>query len=149
MRSPAVILVEDDPIDTELAQRAIAKSGIELELLTFRDGQAALDFLHGEDGKRIFADGQRPTLMLLDLKMPRLDGLSVLKHLRARDRTRRMVAVMLTTSEEPSDVAACYDNGANGYIRKPIDFSKFVEVMRQIVHYWLVLNVPPPATEGA
>lgn len=139
-----ILLVEDNPDDEALTLRALKKSGILNEVLVARDGAEALEALFGT-GAHAARGQELPQLVLLDLKLPKLDGLEVLRRLRADPRTRLQPVVVLTTSTEERDVVSSYDFGANSYIRKPVDFEQFVDAVRQLGLYWLVLNVPPPA----
>jgi two-component system, response regulator len=140
-----ILLVEDNADDEELTLRALAKSNIMNRVVVARDGVEALDylFLRGAYATRDPNDG--PQVVLLDLKLPKLDGLEVLRQLRGDPRTRRLPVVILTSSAEERDVLRGYDLGANSYIRKPVDFTQFVEAVRQLGLYWLVLNQPVPA----
>ena len=144
MNSQVILLVEDNPSDIGLTRRALQKSGITNPLVVAEDGQDALDFLFcgGAHSARDIAD--LPLLVLLDLKLPRVDGLRVLSRIRADPRTRRLPVVILTSSTEEQDIAAGYDLGSNSYIRKPVDFKQFAEVIKQLGMYWLVINQPPP-----
>jgi CheY-like chemotaxis protein len=138
-----ILLVEDNPNDAELAIRALKKNNLANTILHVRDGAEALDFMFGRgayEGKPIEA---RPRLILLDLKLPKVDGLEVLSVLKSDPRTRMTPIVVLTTSKEESDIAASYGSGANSYIVKPVDFDKFVEAMKQLGYYWLLLSVLP------
>lgn len=138
MNDGEILLVEDNPDHVKLTQRALKKSNIANALAVAEDGEAAL--------ARLFGDGAPlPVLILLDLKLPKVDGLEVLRRIRGSERTRRIPVVILTTSEEESDRARGYDLGANSYIRKPVDFERFAEAVRQLGLYWLVLNSPPPS----
>lgn len=140
----SILLVEDNPDDEALTLRALKKSNILNEVTVARDGVEALDYLFGT-GSHAGRDASiQPQLTLLDLKLPRLDGLEVLKRLRADPRTRLLPVVILTTSNENRDVIASYELGANSYIRKPVDFEQFTAAVRQLGLYWLVLNVLPP-----
>ena len=144
MKNKIILLVEDNPSDVGLTQRALAKSHIANEMIVAEDGQDALDYLFAA-GKYTGRDvSETPALVLLDLKLPRVDGLEVLRRIRADERTRRMPVVILTTSKEEQDVAQSYDLGANSYIRKPVDFKQFVESVERLGLYWLVMNEPPP-----
>lgn len=138
-----ILLVEDNSDDEELTRLALEKSNIANTLDVARDGAQALDYLfrRGAYAERDPAD--LPTIVLLDLKLPKVDGLEVLRQLRADERTRLMPVVILTSSKEERDLATGYRLGANSYIRKPVDFDKFVEAVRQLGLYWLVLNEPP------
>jgi len=144
MTSQVILLVEDNPSDIGLTRRAMEKSGISNPLVVAEDGQDALDYIFcdGAHSAREIAD--TPLLVLLDLKLPRVDGLEVLRRIRADPRTRRIPVVILTSSSEERDVTAGYDNGTNSYIRKPVDFYQFAEVIKQLGMYWLVINQPPP-----
>ena len=139
MNPQSILLVEDNPHDVVLTKRAFARCNLANDLAFARDGQEAIDFLLGDLCRPL------PTVVLLDLKLPRIDGLEVLRRLRADERTRMLPVVILTSSKEQEDVAASYRNGANSYIRKPVDFDRFVEVLSQLGLYWLLLNEPPPA----
>lgn len=144
VQNRTILLVEDNPSDADLTRRAFEKGRIANDLVVAEDGQEALDYLLGEgrfDGRG--AD-ELPALMLLDLKLPKVPGLEVLRRIRADERTRRLPVVILTTSSEEKDVAAGYDLGVNSYIRKPVDFVQFLAAMERIGAYWLVVNQPPP-----
>jgi CheY-like chemotaxis protein len=145
--SKAILLVEDNDDDVQLTRRALRRNNIANELIVLGDGAAALNYL------KAAADPARgislPTLILLDLKLPKLDGLELLKLLRADPRLRRQPVVILTSSTEEQDIAKSYDSGANSYIRKPVDFEQFSAAIRQLGLYWLVLNEPPPPPESA
>ncbi len=129
-----ILLVEDNPDDELLALRAFKKAGLGTEVKVARDGAEALAFLHGPDENRL------PGLVLLDLKLPKIDGLEVLKRIRAEPRTKLIPVVILTTSREEQDVVEGYSRGANSYIRKPVSFPEFVEAAGRIGVYWLELN---------
>jgi two-component system response regulator len=146
MKSKIILLVEDNPSDVGLTQRALAKCNIANVLVVAEDGQEALDYLFNA-GAGVGRDvTELPALVLLDLKLPRVDGLQVLRQIRANERTRRLPVVILTTSKEEQDVAQSYDLGANSYIRKPVDFLQFVQTVSNLGLYWLVLNeTAPPA----
>jgi len=138
-----ILLVEYNPDDEALTRRALAKNNIQNEVQVAHDGAEALDFLLGTGahaGRPI-----APEVILLDLKLPKVDGLEVLRRIRADDRTRLLPVVILTSSREERDLISGYGLGANSYIRKPVDFQQFVEAVRQLGLYWLVLNEPPPA----
>lgn len=142
MDRKTILLVEDNPDDEALALRAFKKSRVQNEVVVARDGVEALDALFGtgpHEGKPV-----RPQVILLDLKLPKIDGLEVLRRLRADERTRRLPVVILTSSKEDQDVVRSYDLGVNSYIRKPVDFNQFVEAVQDLQLYWLVLNEPPP-----
>ena len=138
-----ILLVEDNPSDVDLTMRALEKAHIANQMVVAEDGQEALDYLWGM-GRY---EGQVPIdpgLVLLDLKLPRVPGLEVLRRIRADSRTRRMPVVILTTSKEEQDVATGYDLGVNSYIRKPVDFQQFAKAIEQLGLYWLLLNEAPP-----
>ena len=146
MNPRTILLVEDNPSDVGLTKRALAKANIGIKLVVARDGQEALEYLSGAGAYAGRDLSDLPALILLDLKLPRVPGLEVLKQIRADPRTRRMPVIILTTSGEEGDVFAGYDLGVNSYIRKPVDFNEFVEVVSQLGLYWLVLNQGPPQT---
>ncbi|MCZ7563935.1 MAG: response regulator [Burkholderiales bacterium] len=135
-----VLLVEDDPDEAALALRAFARSGFGARVEVAHDGESALERLHGLDA----AARPVPALVLLDLKLPRLDGIEVLKRIRSNPRTRLVPVVMLSTSVEPRDVAAALGLNANAYVRKPTAFDDFVDALRRVAEFWLVLNERPP-----
>lgn len=136
-------LVEDNPYDAELTLRALKKSGLANKLLTFPDGVEALDFLFGQGmyaGRNLAA---RPKVIFLDLKLPRANGLEVLARIKADERTRMIPVVILTSSQEESDIVRSYDLGANSYTVKPVDFDKFFQAVEELGLYWLSLNKVP------
>lgn len=135
-----ILLVEDNPMDVDLTRRAFERRKLTNPLLVARDGQEALDLIAGWQDERT-----PPAVVLLDLKLPKVDGISVLRALRSHERLRRTPVVVLTTSGEDADVAAAYACGANSYIVKPVDFEKFLEVAGQLEVYWMLLNTPPRA----
>jgi CheY-like chemotaxis protein len=144
MQNKIILLVEDNPDDEKLTVRALKKNNIANEVVIARDGVEALDYLFGT-GAHAGRDAKLlPALVLLDLKLPKLDGHEVLRRIRADERTKRMAVVILTTSKEEQDLTNAYNDGANSYIRKPVDFTEFTEVVRQLGLYWLVLNEKPP-----
>ena len=148
MKPRIILLVEDNPSEVGLTQRAFAKSHVANEMVVAEDGQDALDYLFAA-GKYTGRDvKETPAVVLLDLKLPRVDGLEVLRRIRADECTRRIPVVILTTSREEQDVAQSYDLGANSYIRKPVDFKQFVESVEHLGLYWLVMNEPPPPIVG-
>jgi CheY-like chemotaxis protein len=144
-----ILLVEDNPDDELLTLRALKRNHILNEIVVVRDGAEALDYLFG-DGEYAPKDvGAVPQVILLDLKLPKVDGLEVLRRIRTDERTKILPVVVLTSSDEAQDIVDSYDLGANSYIRKPVDFARFVEAIGQIGLYWLVLNQPPPAWRRA
>lgn len=144
----AILLVEDNPDDEALTLRALARNNIRNEVVVARDGAEALDWLFGTGAHQGRDPRELPSLILLDLKLPKVDGLEVLRRLRADERTRLTPVVILTSSREEQDRISGYTLGANSYIRKPVDFGQFVEAVRQLGLYWLVLNEPPPGPAG-
>ena len=145
MRRKLILLVEDNPDDEALAIRALKKSNLANEIAVARDGVEALEFLFCE-GNHANRDPQdAPVVVLLDLKLPKVDGLEVLKRVKADERTRRLPVVIMTSSSEEQDIISSYDLGANSYIRKPVDFNRFTEAVAQLGLYWLVLNEVPDA----
>lgn len=143
-----ILLVEDNPDDEALTLRAFKKNNIGNEIVVARDGVEALDFLFGTGAYESRDVSQMPELILLDLKLPRMDGLEVLRHLRADHRTKLLPVVILTSSKEEQDLVNGYSLGANSYIRKPVDFTEFIESVRQLGLYWLVLNERPSSLSG-
>lgn len=144
MSDRKILLVEDDPDDIELTLRALKKNNITNEVVIVRDGTEAFDYLFPEEEEAKTDPGRLPTLILLDLKLPKVDGLEVLKRIRSEERTRLLPVVILTSSQEDSDIINGYALGANSYVRKPVSFEKFTEAVRQLGLYWLLLNEPPP-----
>ena len=144
MNDKTILLVEDNSDDEELALRAPRKNNILNKVKVVRDGQEALDYLFCQGAYTARDPCQAPAVVLLDLKLPKIEGLEVLKRLRADERTRMQSVVILTSSKEEQDLVNGYRLGANSYIRKPVDFAKFMEAVRQLGLYWLVLNEPPP-----
>ena len=138
-----ILLVEDNPDDEELTMRALKKNNISNEIVVARDGAEALDYLFTR-GKYSGRDQSKmPQLILLDLKLPKVDGIEVLKHIRADERTKLLPVVILTLSKEQQDLINGYSCGANSYIRKPVDFKEFIEAVGQLGLYWLMLNESP------
>lgn len=148
MTDKAILLVEDNPDDVELAQRALRKNNIKNEVIVARNGVEALDYLFGTGVNTDRSNGALPVVILLDLKMPKIDGIEVLKRIRANHRTKLIPVVILTSSNEEQDLVSSYNFGANSYIRKPVDFGQFTEAVRQLGLYWLVLNEPPSKYGG-
>lgn len=142
-----ILMVEDNAIDEELTLRALKKSNISNKVVVTRDGAAALDYLFargasaGRDAKNM------PQVVLLDLNLPKMGGLDVLRAIRADERTKLLPVVILTSSKEEKDLAGGYELGANSYIVKPVDFTQFAEAIRQLGLYWLVLNQTPPSSK--
>ena len=143
MSDKAILLVEDNPSDIALTERALKRNNISNPLVVAQDGQEGIDYLFGGGAYTARDTNEQPVLILLDLKLPKLDGLDVLRRIRADARTRRIPVVILTSSREEQDIAAGYDLGVNSYIRKPVDFQQFTETVRQLGLYWLVINEAP------
>lgn len=145
-----ILLVEDNPDDAALTLRAFKKNKLANKIVLAKDGVEALDYLFSRGSWRERPLEDNPSLVLLDLKLPRIDGLEVLRRMRKDPGTKLIPVVILTSSIEEQDVIRGYDLGANSYIRKPVDFSEFIEAMRELGLYWLVLNQPPlvPARGG-
>jgi two-component system response regulator len=141
-KKPPILLVEDNPDDEALTLRAFSKNRISNEVVVARDGVEALDYLFGTGSCADQPPKATPAVVLLDLKLPRIDGLEVLRRIRADKRTALLPVVILTTSKEQQDVTDGYSLGANSYIRKPVDFEKFIHAVGQLGLYWLVLNEP-------
>jgi len=143
--SKIILLVEDNPDDVKLTLRAFKRNNMLNPIAVARDGIEALDFLFARGAYADRAGMPLPTLIILDLKMPRLDGLGALKAIRADERTRLIPVVILTTSKEDQDLVNSYSLGANSYVRKPVDFAEFLEATRILGIYWLMMNQVPPA----
>lgn len=141
-----ILLVEDNPDDVDLTLRAFKRAGITQPVDVARDGAEALDYLFAQGAFASRAGQQPPVLVLLDLKLPRLDGHEVLRRIRADARTRLLPVVILTSSVEEADLSRGYGGGCNSYVRKPVSYTEFVEAARQLGLYWLVLNREPPAS---
>jgi DNA-binding response OmpR family regulator len=139
-----ILLVEDNPDDVTLTERALKKSHILNTLIVARDGVEALDYLFGTGSWAGRDMSNMPEIVLLDLKLPKIDGLEVLQRIRANAQTKLLPVVILTSSKEEKDLINGYSMGANSYIRKPVNFNQFVDAVRQLGLYWLVLNAPPP-----
>jgi two-component system response regulator len=138
-----ILLVEDNSDHEALTIRALKKSGLANPVVVARDGAEALDYLFGKGAHAGRDLSEMPQAVLLDLKLPKLDGLEVLQRMRADERTRLVPVVVLTSSDEEKDLVSSYRFGANSYIRKPVDFAEFLEATRQLGMYWMVLNQPP------
>ncbi len=143
-----ILLVEDNRDDEALTLRALKKNNIKNEVVVARDGVEALDFLFGTGSHAGRDLNQMPTVILLDLNLPRVDGLEVLRQVRAHGRTRLLPIVILTSSNEEQDRINSYGLGANSYVRKPVNFADFIEAVRQLGLYWLILNEPAPVARG-
>jgi two-component system response regulator len=143
MEKKKVLLIEDNRDDEALAVRALQKTNIPIEVVVARDGQEALDYLFSPEREMVPDQPDLPDLVLLDLKLPKIDGVTVLTKLRAHPKTKYLTVVILTSSREESDLVRCYDAGANSYIRKPLDFTEFSDTARQLCSYWLSLNERP------
>jgi two-component system response regulator len=139
----AILLVEDNPDDVALTLRALKSHNIRNDVVVAQDGVVALDYLFGAEGKA--APDELPSVILLDLKLPKVNGLEVLKRIRAEERTRLLPVVILTSSDEERDVIDGYSLGANSYVRKPVDFVEFTEAAKQLGLYWLLMNQAPPS----
>lgn len=141
-----VLLVEDNPDDEALTLRALKKNNILNEVVVARDGAEALDLLLGTNGKSGHIRLDQLAVVLLDLKLPKVNGLEVLKRLRADPRTKLLPVVVLTSSKEEQDLVGAYNSGANSYVQKPVEFAEFVRAAGHLGLYWLVTNAPPPMT---
>ncbi|HTV92403.1 MAG TPA: response regulator [Verrucomicrobiae bacterium] len=145
MSKPYILLIEDNADDIDLTRRAFEKNHIANDVVVVRDGAQACEFLFDE--QRSIANGY-PALILLDLNLPKVSGLEVLQRIRATEATRLLPTVILTSSKQDEDLIEGYRLGVNSYVRKPVDFNEFVEAVRQVGLYWLVLNEPPPSAGG-
>jgi two-component system, response regulator len=147
MNKKTILLVEDNSDDEFLALRAFEKSPIRTKVITVRNGVEALEYLFGVgayDGRDV---SEQPDLTLLDLKLPKMNGLEVLRRVRSNQDTKLLPVVVFTASLEPEDLESSYNLGANSYVRKPIDFGEFSHMMQQLMKYWLVSNSPPPKVQ--
>lgn len=144
MKNKTILLVEDNPDDVLLTLRAFKKNNIANEVVVAGDGLEALEYLFGTGKFKKRDMNSMPAVVLLDLKLPKMDGLEVLERIRTDVRTKLLPVVILTSSKEEQDVMGSYSLGANSYIRKPVDFNKFVDAVRQLELYWMVLNEQPP-----
>lgn len=144
MEMKSILLVEDNPDDEELMRRALKKNNIVNEVVVARDGVEALDYLLGTGAHEGRDLSVMPSLILLDLKLPKIGGLEVLKRIRANDITKLLPVVVFTSSDEESDIIKSYNLGCNSYVRKPVDFNRFVEAVGQLGLYWILVNMPTP-----
>jgi two-component system response regulator len=147
MNNKIILLVEDNPDDVELTLRAFKKNNISNKIIVVNDGVEALDYLFGKgiyDGRDV---KDMPVVTLLDLKLPKIDGMEVLKTIRQNELTKLLPVVILTSSSQEGDLVNGYKLGANSYVRKPVDFNKFVEAIKSLGLFWLVWNEPPPASK--
>lgn len=135
-----ILIVEDNPHDLELALHALRRHHLANRIQVARDGEEALTYLFGADGKK---PPPNPKVILLDLKLPKVDGIEVLRQIKGNDQTRKIPVVVLTSSREDRDIVETYDLGVNSYIVKPVDFEQFTEAVRQLGLYWALLNQPP------
>lgn len=145
----SILLVEDNPDDRDLALLAFDQSKIANEIIVAEDGVEALDYLFGTGVFQGRDTGDMPQVVLLDLNLPKIDGLEVLRTIRSSSQTRLLPVVILTSSDEERDLVESYERGANSYIRKPVDFAQFIEAVQHLGLYWLVLNRTPPSFAGA
>jgi two-component system response regulator len=148
MNDRSILLVEDNPDDVKLTLHALKKCNIANKVVVTCDGVEALDYMFGAGAYAGRDVSDQPAVILLDLKLPKIDGLEVLRRMRADSRTRRLPVVVLTSSREEQDIVASYELGANSYIRKPVDFEQFVAAVRQLGLYWLLLNETAPNGKG-
>ena len=149
MDNKIILLVEDTVDDVDLTLRSLKKNNIFNEVVVARDGAEALDYLFATGAYAGRDSSITPAVILLDLKIPKIDGLEVLRRLRADERTKRLPVVVVTSSKEELDMVTSYELGANSYVRKPVDFVQFSDAVRQLGMYWLLLNEPPPSTTRA
>ncbi|MEE9402368.1 MAG: response regulator [Desulfobacteria bacterium] len=143
-KEKTILLVEDNPDDVALTLRALEKHNIKNKVTVARDGAEALDYLFATGAYSDRDTSVMPAVIILDLKLPKVDGLTVLERMRADERTKLVPVVILTSSKEEQDMIKGYKLGANSYVRKPVDFAQFIEAARQLGLYWLVINEPPP-----
>ena len=144
MNQTTILLIEDNPDDVELTLHAFQKNHMANDIVVATDGAEGLDYLFGT-GKYAGRDAEEPpALILLDLQLPKIGGLEVLRKVREDERTKRIPVVIMTTSDEEEDIVNGYNGGANSYLRKPVDFAEFMNAVKQLEMYWMVLNTPPP-----
>jgi len=148
MAEKVILLVEDNPDDEALTLRALKQNQIMNEVVVAHDGVEALDYLFGEGAQSRSEELQAPQVILLDLKLPKLDGFEVLRRIRSDPRTKRLPVVILTTSNEEQDRLKGYDLGANSYVRKPVEFTEFTHAVKQLGLYWLLLNQNAPLSRS-
>ena len=144
MDEKIILLVEDNPDDVSLTLRALKKNSITNKVVVAHDGVEALDYLYGSGEYAEHETNTMPVVILLDLKLPKIDGLEVLRRIRLDERTKLLPVVILTSSDEENDLIKSYKNGANSSVRKPVEFSEFVEAVRHLGLYWLIINQAPP-----
>ncbi len=144
MNKKTILLVEDNPDDEALTIRALQKDNLANKIIVARDGAEALEYLFGKNSGKKHDANTLPELIILDLKLPKVDGIEVLRKIRSNSKTELLPVVILTSSNEEKDLIESYSLGANSYIRKPVDFKQFLEAARQLQLYWFVLNEPPP-----
>ncbi len=147
MKEKTILLVEDNPDDATLTRQVLTEHSVYNKVVEAHDGVEALDYLFGTGTHSSRDVSQLPHLVLLDLKLPKVDGLEVLRRIRQDPRTRLQLVVILTSSKEERDIVAGYDLGANAYVRKPVDFTEFSEAIRQLGLFWLLYNEPPPPVQ--
>ena len=144
MNSKVILLVDDNPGDVELTKLALIREHITNEVVVAEDGQEALDYMFGTGAYKGRDISKMPAMILLDLNLPIIDGIEVLRSLRAAEKTRRQLIIVLSSSKEEKDLSSCYDLGVNSYIRKPVDFIQFVSAIKYLGLYWLDINESPP-----
>ncbi len=148
MKKRTILLVEDNPDDVELTLRALEQYHVKNQIAVVRDGAESLDYLFATGAYSDRDKTTMPAVVILDLKLPKVDGLEVLQRMRADERTKLVPVVILTSSKEERDMVNGYKFGANSYVQKPVDFTEFIEAARQLGLYWLVINEPPPQLRG-
>lgn len=144
MEKKVILLIEDNPDDEVLTVRALKKGNVANEIIVARDGKEAVDYLFGDGDYSDRDMSIMPQLIILDLKLPKIDGLEVLRQIRSNEKTKLLPVVILTSSNEEKDLVDSYTLGANSYVQKPVDFDQFIKAARRLKLYWLVLNEPPP-----